>query len=73
MSSDEQIAVTVNGELMLARKRTLEDGTVQYVNRFGLALEGAQPVQHEGVKAAPAVKATPAKKRQTKARKKTGE
>ena len=73
MSNDEQVAVTVNGELMLARQRTLEDGTFQYVNRFGLEVKGAQPVQHEGVKAAPAVKATPAKKRQTKARKKTAE
>ena len=53
MSSDEQVAVTVNGELMLARQRTLEDGTIQYVNRFGLAVEGAQPVQQEKPKAKP--------------------
>ena len=47
MSNDEQVAVTVSGELMLARQRTLEDGTVQYVNRFGLAVQGAQPVQQK--------------------------
>ena len=57
MSNDEQIAVTVNGELMLARQRTLEDGTVQYVNRFGLALKGAQPVQQEKPKAKPKARA----------------
>lgn len=57
MSSDEQVAVTVNGELMLARKRTLEDGTVQYVNRFGLAVESAQPVQQEKPKAKPKARA----------------
>jgi hypothetical protein len=57
MSSDEQVAVMVNGELMLARQRTLEDGTVQYVNRFGLALEGAQPVQQEKPKAKPRARA----------------
>lgn len=57
MSSDEQVAVTVNGELMLARKRTLEDGTIQYVNRFGLALAGAQPVQQEKPKAKPRARA----------------
>ncbi len=57
MSSVEQVAVTVNGELMLARKRTLEDGTVQYVNRFGLAVEGAQPVQQEKPKAKPRARA----------------
>ena len=57
MSSDEQVAVTVNGELMLARQRTLEGGTVQYVNRFGLALQGAQPVQQEKPKAKPKARA----------------
>ena len=57
MSSDEQVAVTVNGELMLARQRTLEDGTIQYVNRFGLALAGAQPVQQEKPKAKPRTRA----------------
>jgi len=53
MSEQEQVAVLVNGELMLARQRTLEDGTVQYVNRFGLGIEGAQPVQQEKPKAKP--------------------
>ena len=46
-------AVTANGELMLARKQTLADGTVQYVNRFGLGIKGAQPVQEEKPKAKP--------------------
>ena len=63
MSSQEPEAVLVNGELMLARKRTLEDGTVQYVNRFGLAIDGAQPVQQEKPKAKP----------KTRARKKSAE
>jgi hypothetical protein len=37
----------VNGELMLARKFTLENGSVQYRNRFGLAIEGAKPAQQD--------------------------
>lgn len=57
MSNQELEAVLVNGELVLARQRTLEDGTVQYVNRFGLALEGAQPVQQEKPKAKPKARA----------------
>ena len=46
-------AVTASGELMLARKQILADGTVQYVNRFGLAVQGAQPVQQEKPKPKP--------------------
>jgi hypothetical protein len=47
MSDQEFQAVEVNGELMLARKFTLEDGSVQYRNKFGLAIEGAKPVQQD--------------------------
>ena len=63
MSNQELEAVLVNGELMLARQCTLEDGSIQYVNRFGLALAGAQPVQQEKPKA----------KTRARARKKTAE
>ena len=46
MSSD-LVAVLVGDQLMLARKITLDDGSVQYRNKFGLALDGAKPVQQD--------------------------
>jgi hypothetical protein len=79
MSSQELQAVLVNDELMLARPFTLEDGSIQWRNKFGMALEGAKPVEQcepklqEGIKAAPAIKASPAKKRQPRSRKKAAE
>jgi len=46
MSSDFE-AVLVGEQLILARKVTLEDGSVQYRNKFGLAIEGAKPAQQD--------------------------
>jgi len=46
MSSD-LVAVLHNGELMLARELKLEDGSIQYRNRYGRALVGAKPVQQD--------------------------
>ena len=45
MSSQELQAVLVNDEMMLARPFTLEDGSIQWRNRFGMVIEGAKPVQ----------------------------
>ena len=59
MSSQELQAVLVNDELMLARVFTLEDGTIQYRNKFGMALEGAKPVEQCEPKAAPKAKRAP--------------
>jgi hypothetical protein len=72
MSSQELQAVLVNDELMLARPFTLEDGSIQWRNKFGLALEGAQPVDGKGKpkaakesgESAPRVQGGEAKKRQ---------
>ncbi len=46
MSSD-LVAVLHNGELMLARELKLEDGSIQYRNRYGRALIGAKPAQQD--------------------------
>jgi len=46
MSSDFE-AVLVGEQLILARKVTLDDGSVQYRNKFGMALDGATPVQQD--------------------------
>lgn len=46
MSSD-LVAVLVGDQLMLARKITLADGSTQYRNKFGLALDGAKEVNGE--------------------------
>lgn len=46
MSTDFE-AVMVGDQLMLARKVTLADGSVQYRNKFGMALQGANPVQQD--------------------------
>ena len=46
MSSDFE-AVLVGEQLILARKVTLDDGSVQYRNKFGMALDGAKPVQQD--------------------------
>jgi len=58
---------------MLARPFTLEDGSIQWRNKFGLALEGAQPVDgkskpkaaKESGESAPRVQGGETKKRQT--------
>ena len=79
MSSQELQAVLVNGELMLARPFTLEDGGIQWRNKFGLALEGAEPVDGKGKpkaakesgESAPRVQGGETKKRQTRTRKGT--
>jgi len=52
---------------MLARPFTLEDGSIQWRNKFGIALEGAKPVQQCEPKAAPKAKRAP------RARKKAAE
>ena len=67
MSSQELQAVLVNDELMLARPFTLEDGSIQWRNKFGIAIEGAKPVQQCEPKAAPKAKRAP------RARKKAAE
>lgn len=59
MSSQELQAVLVNDELMLARPFTLEDGSIQWRNKFGMALEGAKPVKQCEPKAAPKAKRAP--------------
>ena len=46
MSSD-LVAVLMGDQLMLARKITLDDGSTQYRNKFGLALDGAKEVDGE--------------------------
>ena len=79
MSSQELQAVLVNDELMLARPFTLEDGSIQWRNKFGLALEGAQPVDgkskpkaaKESGESAPRVQSGETKKRQARTRKGT--
>jgi hypothetical protein len=67
MSSQELQAVLVNDELMLARPFTLEDGSIQWRNKFGMAIEGAKPVQQCEPKTAPKAKRAP------RARKKAAE
>jgi len=52
---------------MLARPFTLEDGSIQWRNRFGMVIEGAKPVQQCEPKAAPKAKRAP------RARKKAAE
>lgn len=32
---------------MLARPFTMEDGSIQWRNKFGMAIEGAKPVQQD--------------------------
>ena len=59
MSSQELQAVLVNDELVLARPFTLEDGSIQWRNKFGMALEGAKPVEQCEPKAAPKAKRAP--------------
>jgi len=44
---------------MLARLFTLEDGSIQWRNKFGMALEGAKPVEQCEPKAAPKAKRAP--------------
>ena len=64
---------------MLARPFTLEDGSIQWRNKFGLALEGAEPVDGKGKpkaakesgESAPRVQGGETKKRQTRTRKGT--
>jgi len=75
MSSD-LVAVLVGDQLMLARKITLDDGSTQYRNKFGLALDGAKEVDGESKpKAAKSrqsnerVQGGDAPKRQSRARK----
>jgi hypothetical protein len=67
MSSQELQAVLVNDELMLARPFTLEDGSIQWRNKFGMAIEGAKPVPQCEPKTAPKAKRAP------RARKKAAE
>lgn len=67
MSSQELQAVLVNDELMLARPFTLEDGSIQWRNKFGMVIKGAKPVQQCEPKAAPKAKRAP------RARKKAAE
>ena len=59
MSSQELQAVLVNDEQMLARPFMLEDGSIQWRNKFGMALKGAKPVEQCEPKAAPKTKRAP--------------
>jgi hypothetical protein len=52
---------------MLARPFTLEDGSIQWRNKFGMAIEGAKPVPQCEPKTAPKAKRAP------RARKKAAE
>jgi len=73
MSNQEFQTINLNGEQVLARQVRLADGTLQWRNKFGLALGQVEPINGKGnVKAAKesgqghvGVQGGDAKKRQT--------
>jgi hypothetical protein len=79
MSNQEFQQINLDGEQVLARKVTLEDGTVQWRNKFGLALRQVEPINakgkqeaaKEGGKGDAGVQSGDAKKRQARTRKGT--
>lgn len=79
MSNQEFQQINLDGEQVLARKVTLEDGTVQWRNKFGLALGQVEPINvkgnqetgKEGGKGDAGVQGGDAKKRQARTRKGT--
>jgi hypothetical protein len=48
MSSQEFQTINLNGEQVLARQVRLEDGTLQWRNKFGLALGQVEPINGKG-------------------------
>jgi len=56
MSNQEFQTINLNGELVLARQVKLEDGTLQWRNKFGMALKEEKPVKQDETKAAPKAK-----------------
>ena len=53
MSNQEFQTINLNGEQVLARQVRLADGTLQWRNKFGLALGQVEPINGKGnVKAA---------------------
>lgn len=56
MSNQEFQTINLNGEQVLARQVKLEDGTLQWRNKFGLALGQVEPVKQDETKAAPKAK-----------------
>ena len=48
MSNQEFQAINLNGEQVLARQVKLEDGTLQWRNKFGLALGQVEPINGKG-------------------------
>jgi hypothetical protein len=56
MSNQEFQTINLNGEQVLARQVKLEDGTLQWRNKFGIALKDVKPVKQDELKAAPKAK-----------------
>lgn len=79
MSNQEFQQINLDGEQVLARKVILEDGTVQWRNKFGLALNQVEPINAKGKQEAAkesgkgdaGIQSGDAKKRQTRTRKGT--
>ena len=79
MSNQEFQQINLDGEQVLARKVTLEDGTVQWRNKFGLALGQVEPINgkkanqggKEDQQGDAGVQGGDAKKRQARTRKGT--
>ena len=63
MSNQEFQTINLNGEQVLARQVKLADGTLQWRNKFGMALKNAEPIEQSEPKA----------KRAPRARKKAAE
>jgi len=79
MSNQEFQQINLDGEQVLARKVILEDGTVQWRNKFGLALGQVEPINgkkanqsgKEDQQSDGGVQGGDAKKRQARTRKGT--
>lgn len=48
MSNQEFQTINLNGEQVLARQVKLADGTLQWRNKFGLALGQVEPINGKG-------------------------
>jgi hypothetical protein len=48
MSNQEFQTINLNGEQVLARQVKLDDGTLQWRNKFGLALSQVEPINAKG-------------------------
>jgi hypothetical protein len=48
MSNQEFQTINLNGEQVLARQVKLDDGTLQWRNKFGLALSQVEPINGKG-------------------------